>query len=351
MYNIQLSIALATYNGERFLQEQLDSLLRQTLLPQELVVCDDGSTDATVSILEAFATEAPFSVQIHRNERNLGHGDTFLKAAMLCEGNWIAFCDQDDVWLENKLARYAEVIIEHPEVVLVSHSSEQVDADLRPLPHRIPDHGSFSVAGPLNNPPLGVLPGFTCCVRKDLIKSLPINERPEDMHRPGRRQSHDLFIYHVADAYGHIARVPESLALYRRHEMAVTGSNGTPIYDRSLGARLRAGAYAREEGFRHMTDQARQHQGFYLRVLGPSSQHQYGDEFVRRTRDAVEHYRRTADAYEIRAGMYSDQGGPIERARLLARNLGRGAYTGSSAGRGLGWKALTKDLVRVVVSW
>src|SRR5581483_5816839 len=104
---MRISIAMATYNGGQFIREQLDSLSRQTFLPCELVVCDDGSTDHTLAIVETFAASAPFAVRIHRNKKRLGFGPNFLKAASLCDGEVIAFSDQDDVWLETKLACYA----------------------------------------------------------------------------------------------------------------------------------------------------------------------------------------------------------------------------------------------------
>ena len=66
---MKISIALATYNGERFLQEQLDSFVSQTRTPDELVVSDDGSTDHTIEIIERFAKEAPFSVIINKNKK------------------------------------------------------------------------------------------------------------------------------------------------------------------------------------------------------------------------------------------------------------------------------------------
>jgi glycosyltransferase involved in cell wall biosynthesis len=351
MSTLRFSVALATFNGARFLREQLDSLARQTLLPYELVACDDGSSDSTASILEDFAREAPFPVRIYRNEQNTGHGDTFFKAASHCHGEWIAFCDQDDIWLDHKLARVAEVIAAFPQVVLVSHSAEQVDAALNRLPHRIPDHRAFSIAGPLNNQPLSVLPGFTCSVLACLVKALPIEHRPEDIIRAGRKQPHDRFIYHVADTYGHIARIPDSLVLYRRHEQTVTGSRGSGVYDRSLAKKFRSGTYAREEGFLHMASQARQHCKFYECVLKRAGGSSHSAEFVQRTLKAIDRYRRVAEAFEARAVMYAPQTGRIERARLFAQNLSRGAYTGSPTGRSLGWKALTKDLARVAIAW
>lgn len=106
--SISISIALCTCNGERFLEEQLASLAGQYHLPTELVVCDDASDDSTCEILERFATSAPFMVHMHRNTHRLGIGPNFEQAIRLCAGNVVALCDQDDVWMPEKLSIYAE---------------------------------------------------------------------------------------------------------------------------------------------------------------------------------------------------------------------------------------------------
>lgn len=116
-----ISIAMATYNGERFIREQLDSIAQQTLLPVELVVTDDGSNDSTLAIIDDFAKTAPFEVKIVRNEKQLGFADNFLKAASFCVGDFIAFCDQDDVWMVNKLERCMQAFHDNA-VVLSVHS-------------------------------------------------------------------------------------------------------------------------------------------------------------------------------------------------------------------------------------
>ena len=79
-----ISIAMCTYNGEKFLSEQLASILRQSYLPDELVICDDKSQDGTTSIIEEFAAKAPFPVRLYKNEVNLGYKKNFEKAACLC---------------------------------------------------------------------------------------------------------------------------------------------------------------------------------------------------------------------------------------------------------------------------
>ena len=101
----RVSVAMGTYNGERFIRQQLESIAQQTLLPCELVVRDDASTDGTLTIVEEFASHAPFPVRIHKNDVRLGYPDNFMQAAILTNGDWIAFCDQDDFWLPQKLER------------------------------------------------------------------------------------------------------------------------------------------------------------------------------------------------------------------------------------------------------
>src|SRR5947208_14214106 len=99
-----ISVAMCTYNGERFLKEQLESLAAQTRQPDELVVCDDRSTDSTPHIVEAFARAAPFPVRLEVNDRCLGSTKNFEHAILRCTGALIALSDQDDVWHPEKLA-------------------------------------------------------------------------------------------------------------------------------------------------------------------------------------------------------------------------------------------------------
>ena len=130
---MKISIAMATYNGERFLGEQLDSLAAQTRLPDELVVTDDGSSDGTTAILEDFALRAPFTVRIERNPANLGYARNFEKAARLCSGDIVFFCDQDDVWLPEKVARVTEEFERNPGTVVVLNDADLVHGDLTPF--------------------------------------------------------------------------------------------------------------------------------------------------------------------------------------------------------------------------
>ena len=98
-----ISIAMTTYNGEKYLCEQLDSILAQTFQDFELIICDDCSSDSTWQILEKYAHDNS-KVKIFRNEKNLGFKKNFEKAISLCQGEYIAFSDQDDIWVPEHLS-------------------------------------------------------------------------------------------------------------------------------------------------------------------------------------------------------------------------------------------------------
>lgn len=121
---------MATYNGAAHIQQQLESFLSQTYPPDEVVVCDDCSTDETIEILESFRESAPFTVAIHRNEKNLGYTKNFEKALQNCSGELIFLSDQDDVWFPNKVERVTDVFLAHPDKLLVIHDGELVDENL-----------------------------------------------------------------------------------------------------------------------------------------------------------------------------------------------------------------------------
>ena len=105
-----ISVVLCTYNGQQFLQQQLESILAQTLLPCELVVCDDCSTDMTMEQLGRFAAVAPFPVRVSQNEEQIGSTRNFDQGIAQARGELIALCDQDDLWKPQKLERLQQAM-------------------------------------------------------------------------------------------------------------------------------------------------------------------------------------------------------------------------------------------------
>lgn len=128
-----VSVALCTYNGARFLPEQLASLAAQERLPDELVAFDDASQDATLQVLRRFAETAPFPVRIHAQPRRLGSTKNFQDAIAAARGDLIFLCDQDDVWHPQKVARMAAVLESEPDAGGVFCDARLVDAAGRPL--------------------------------------------------------------------------------------------------------------------------------------------------------------------------------------------------------------------------
>jgi glycosyltransferase involved in cell wall biosynthesis len=98
-----VSIALCTYNGEKFLKDQLDSFTNQTNSPDELIICDDNSTDNTIQIIKTFQQTAPFNVRLYINESRLGSTKNFERAISLTRGDVIFLSDQDDWWHPEKI--------------------------------------------------------------------------------------------------------------------------------------------------------------------------------------------------------------------------------------------------------
>lgn len=210
----QVSVAMATYNGERYIREQLESIAHQDLQPLELVVTDDGSTDATLQVVGDFARSAPFPVKVFRNETRLGYADNFLKAASLCQGDLIAFSDQDDIWVEQKLRVCAKFFAD-PEVLLLAHSAQLIGGSNKyrsRYPHfrltKMLDHGD----------PFANRPGFVMLIRKDMINLA------QSLERPARLNSHDHWLWFLAASAGKVATVADALTLYRQHEQNVFGA-------------------------------------------------------------------------------------------------------------------------------
>jgi glycosyltransferase involved in cell wall biosynthesis len=123
----RISVAMCTYNGERFLPQQLASIAKQTRLPDELVVCDDRSTDRTVAIVREFAASASYPVRVFENERNLGFAANFERAIRLCDGDLIALSDQDDIWYPIRLERSEQEFTAHPQTGLVFSDADVIN--------------------------------------------------------------------------------------------------------------------------------------------------------------------------------------------------------------------------------
>lgn len=202
--HFKISIAMATFNGDEYLQEQLDSFVCQGRLPDEVVVCDDGSTDNTLKILEAFNKASPFDVIVIKNSQNLGYTKNFEKALSLCSGQLIFLSDQDDVWFPTKIATVEQAFLENPDKLLIIHDGELVDETL--VSHGATKRGQI-IAGYGSDD--SFITGALTAVRQDFLTyALPI---------PDGIVGHDGWLYNIAQLLGQRLVLHQSLQYIRRH--------------------------------------------------------------------------------------------------------------------------------------
>ncbi len=211
--NLSVSIVLATYNGEKYLREQLDSLFAQTHPLLEIIAVDDCSSDSTVAILNEYAAAHP-KLHVYHNEVNLKHNRTFERGIMLAKGDCIAMCDQDDIWLPEKISSLIKQW--RPDSLLIHCDSEFIDADGKTLNQRISDIKNLQTySSPVPFIIGNTVAGHAAIFRKELIKTiLPF---PSIV-------IHDWWMAFVAATQGPVQYVDQPLIRYRQHAGNVIGA-------------------------------------------------------------------------------------------------------------------------------
>ena len=240
-----ISVAMPTYNGEKYLREQLDSIYNQTMLPDEVVVVDDCSTDGTVGILKEYHEKCGLKYYI--NEQNLGYNKNFEKAILLCHGDYIALSDQDDVWFPNKIEESYNKIREYPEdePSLVSSFGISTNQKLEPLPvisHDI-QKGDWRL-----NLTRYYAQGCTLMMNRKLLEY--IIPFPEEM-------IYDAYIGLTAAMIGNRYYIDKQLMYYRQHGNNSLSSN-KPVSPYAIAPRLHLlhaympAWYTRDEQYRYL---------------------------------------------------------------------------------------------------
>jgi glycosyltransferase involved in cell wall biosynthesis len=129
----RISVAVCIYNGEKYIQKQLDSILDQSTKPEEIVISDDGSFDKTLSIVQQYCKQHPSVIKLNRNDVNLGYIKNFEYTLSRCTGDLIFLSDQDDVWLKNKIETIIESFEQNKECDAVFHNLELINSESEPF--------------------------------------------------------------------------------------------------------------------------------------------------------------------------------------------------------------------------
>lgn len=217
---------MATYNGAKYIREQIDSILSQTIQDFELVVCDDCSTDTTIEILEAYQHRDK-RIVAYRNESNLGFKKNFEKAISLCKGEYIALSDQDDIWEPNHLELLLNAIgnnvLACGNAIIVDEKGNNLGITLREqetLDYIPPDNLKKAISILLYRNPYQ---GASMLMKRDILRYI--------LPFPEGGKFHDTWIALVSCFCGGLVYVDNILLKYRRTDNNVT-AHGAKIRSR-----------------------------------------------------------------------------------------------------------------------
>jgi glycosyltransferase involved in cell wall biosynthesis len=331
-----ISVALCTYNGERFLREQLDSIFAQTVLPTELIISDDGSTDSTVAIVRSVVdSRADDSVRVTvlENPAPLGFVENFSGAIRTCTGDLVVLSDQDDVWRADRLERALAEFASRPHLLLLHSDADLIDGAGSPLAgslfealaigssmqHEVHEGRAWAVLLRRN-----IVTGATAAFRRSLATlALPV---PEGW-------LHDEWLAVVAAATGNLDLTTERLIEYRQHGgnqvgVRMLGLSGKVGRMLETGSARNARLLARSASLVDRLPQLPDVSPDRIADAGAKLVHEQVRSSLRRSRIS----RFVPVLRELASGRYSRFGrGPADAARDLLQPLDRPRSTGAIA--------------------
>jgi glycosyltransferase involved in cell wall biosynthesis len=231
--NKQVSIALCTYNGEKYILEQLDSILNQTYKPIEIIIVDDCSSDNTVQIIQEYQQKYSL-IKLYCNSFNLGIVKSFNRALSLCGGDYVALSDQDDIWFPNKIEELinniGDNLLIHSDSILIDNSMNIISPSHFLSAKKFKDKSHFIDYLISNN-----VTGCTVMVSKQLLTlALPI---PENFY------IHDHYLALIASFYGKLKFLDKPLLYYRQHSQNTIGAYRTNFEEFLLACKVKAESY------------------------------------------------------------------------------------------------------------
>lgn len=323
---------MGTYNGASFIGEQLASLAVQTVPPCEIIVADDGSTDDTVARAEAFAGRCSIPFVIRRNETNLGFAENFLRAASSAAGDYIAFCDQDDIWLPEKIARCQEALSSSGSVLAV-HTANLINADGAHVGQFGQRITRTQQNGPLSYGPWEVFFGFTMVFDRRLIDIVPPSIRGVDYITGRSGLAHDRWILFLANLVGSVIELDEPLVNYRQH--------GGNLFGSAKSGRRKRREHVMTESNRYLQSAQEQRAIVDLVAASPTIHStQFNHACANRYWDAA------TDQQRARNRLYT-AGSTIAETRQWLKNVARGVYR-TLPQRQYRAKAALKDLSYII---
>jgi len=246
----RLSVCVCTYNGAKYLREQLQSIKHQSQIPDEVIIADDGSTDRTLDLINEFASEVTFAVKIIRSDGDpLGVTKNFERALNVVTGEIIVLSDQDDIWHVDRLRQIIRVFVKYPKVAYLFSNASIIDHQGKPHIDSLWDRIGFGGKRAAEFQHGNQLSALLCGDNFTYGMSMAIQHKILDKILPINSQSvfftHDVWIAVVLSALGHHGfAVQECLVSYRQHTDQIAGAGHRKVNQlRSVYNSLKAPRY------------------------------------------------------------------------------------------------------------
>ncbi len=318
---MKTSVVIATYNGEKYIEEQLKSIILQTVKPDEIVICDDHSKDETIKIINALLSKTQMDYKIIRHKNNLGVVKSFKDALLASSGDLVFLCDQDDVWKKEKIEKFIKIFKDNDDCILVFSNASVTDDKLCSKGTSLWESIHFNPEGMRNFTKSAYISEL---LKRNIFTGMCMAFKRELIDAEtsfSTNMLHDEFLGWRALFKGKIVPINEQLVYYRQHSKNVVGNSKI----RKFQSVPLLKAYVRKSSIKTFNK------------LNELIKQPYDDDpIILMLKDALEFYSKRIQLYEMKMIP------ALRQILILVWKDGYKRYTSKTE------KALIKDLVCII---
>lgn len=214
-----ISVVMAVYNGQKYIEEQINSILTQSSMADELIIIDDCSSEKCTKIIEKASNKADCKINYIEHLENKGYAQTFFEALKMASGEYIFFSDQDDIWDKNKIRICVDEMNAHPEItclsscnIIINHLGEEIKKEKKPKQKLLKVTCEDLIKQ------ISLRPGMTLAIRKSLKEKVILLDTT-------KYEAHDRFIEYISSLDDGFYVLGQYLNRYRIHNSNTSGMN------------------------------------------------------------------------------------------------------------------------------